>query len=102
MTSEQALNEPHVGEHVHTLIIGSGFGGSMSGLTLARAYKQHNKDWPILMLERGTWWTTPVGTVQDRDVKTAEFLETNKQPFQFWLSLISSSARHSSCCPGFR
>jgi cholesterol oxidase len=58
-----------------TVIIGTGFGGSMTGLTLARAYAEHNKKSPdsrksILMLERGTWWTTPTSTVQDKEVKT--------------------------------
>lgn len=39
------------------------------------------------MLERGTWWTTPVGTVQDKEVRTASFLDKDKgQPVQFWSS----------------
>ena len=38
------------------------------------------------MLERGTWWTTPVGTVQDRDVETYDLLRNKSQPVQFWAS----------------
>ncbi|MDP8968139.1 MAG: GMC family oxidoreductase [Actinomycetota bacterium] len=41
------------------------------------------------MLERGTWWTTPVGTVQDKEVKTYGFLKDKRQPVQLW-----SSAEH--------
>lgn len=75
------------------VIIGTGFGGTMTGLTLARTFKQQNQDHPdrppktILMLERGTWWTTPVGTVQDKEVKTYDFLaNANSQPVQYWPS----------------
>src|SRR5829696_5445568 len=39
------------------------------------------------MLERGTWWTTPVGTVQDKEVKTYDFLANEKkEPVQYWPS----------------
>src|SRR5262245_41989456 len=38
------------------------------------------------MLERGTWWTTPVSTVQDKAIHTSEFLKQRKQPVQFWSS----------------
>jgi hypothetical protein len=41
----------------------------------------------ILMLERGTWWTTPVETVQDKQVKTRDFLIRKGQPTQEWSSL---------------
>src|SRR5690348_14718696 len=69
-----------------TVIIGTGFGGSMTGLSLAQAYADRGKGETILMLERGTWWTTPVGTVQDKEVKTYDFLRTKGQPVQFWSS----------------
>jgi hypothetical protein len=68
-------------------VIGSGFGGSMTGLTLARAFKQRGRGETLLMLERGTWWTTPVGTVQDKEVKTYDFLRSKAQPVQFWSSV---------------
>ena len=36
------------------------------------------------MLERGTWWTTPVGTIQDKEVATYDYLKSKEQPVQFW------------------
>src|SRR5260370_33333953 len=80
-------------KHYTVVIVGSGFGGSMTGLTLARDFKQRSLKEPdkpkktILMLERGTWWTTPVGTVQDKEVKTAEYLKNKNQPVQYWSSV---------------
>lgn len=72
--------------HYDVVVIGSGFGGTMVALSLARKLKGTGKK--ILMLERGTWWTTPVGTVQDKEVKTADFLKKQKeQPVQFWPSM---------------
>ncbi len=72
--------------HYDVVVIGSGFGGTMVALTLARALKDKGKK--ILILERGTWWTTPVGTVQDKEVATYSFLRTEKrQPVQFWPSM---------------
>lgn len=69
----------------HTaVIIGTGFGGTMTGIPLAEAFKQRNKGETVLMLERGTWWTTPHSTVQDKEVKTAEFLANKGQPVQYW------------------
>lgn len=68
------------------VVIGSGFGGTMTALSLARAYKARGAGERILMLERGTWWTTPVGTVQDKEVKTHGFLKDKGQPVQFWSS----------------
>ncbi len=68
------------------VIIGSGFGGTMTALTLAE--KLQGQKPRILMLERGTWWTTPVSTVQDKMVATYDFLRTtHKQPVQFWSSV---------------
>ncbi len=68
------------------VVIGSGFGGSMIALTLAHKLKE--KEPRILILERGTWWTTPVPTVQDAKVATYNFLRNeHKQPVQFWPSV---------------
>jgi len=69
------------------LVIGSGFGGSMTALTLAQKLK--DKKPRILILERGTWWTTPVPTVQDPAVATYGFLkkQPNRPPVQFWPSV---------------
>ena len=77
----------------HTVvIIGTGFGGTMTAIPLAQKFTERNKDKPpesietVLMLERGTWWTTPVSTVQDKEIQTADFLKNNKQPVQYWSS----------------
>jgi choline dehydrogenase-like flavoprotein len=77
--------------HYDAVVIGSGFGGTMTALPLARAYKTRGKGEKLLMLERGTWWTTPVGTVQDKEVAAERFLRAKEQPVQFW-----SSAEHFS------
>lgn len=80
-------------KHYTVVIIGSGFGGSMTGLTLARDFNQRSLKEPkkpkktVLMLERGTWWTTPVGTVQDKETKTADYLRNKNQPVQYWPSV---------------
>lgn len=70
--------------HYTVVVIGTGFGGTMTALPIAREFVRRNKGETILMLERGTWWTTPVGTVQDKEVRTYDFLSQNKQPVQFW------------------
>lgn len=110
------------------VVIGSGFGGTMTALTIA--HKLHPpefrdaqnklkallKDDPeakltatrdqqkivlqlterlkasgalrrIVILERGTWWTTPVPTVQDAKITTPGFLKAREQPVQYWSSL---------------
>ena len=76
--------EPQPPKNVTTLVIGSGFGGTITGLTLARAYKHRAKGETVLMLERGTWWTTPLETVQDKKVITYDFLRQHDQPVQYW------------------
>ena len=70
--------------HYTVVVIGTGFGGTMTALPIARAFKQRKKGETVLMLERGTWWTTPVGTVQDKEVETYNFLKGKKHPVQFW------------------
>src|SRR5262249_39591358 len=83
-TLPQAASEE---EHHKVVVIGSGFGATMTGLSIARALKARNKSEDVLMLERGTWWTTPVSTVQDKEVATFKFLkETHMQPVQHWAS----------------
>jgi choline dehydrogenase-like flavoprotein len=70
--------------HYTVVVIGTGFGGTMTALPLACELVHRKKNETILMLERGTWWTTPVGTVQDKEVKTYDFLLSKGQPVQFW------------------
>ena len=70
--------------HYTVVVIGTGFGGTMTALPMARAMVDRKKGEKILMLERGTWWTTSVGTVQDKEVNTYDFLIQNGQPVQYW------------------
>jgi choline dehydrogenase-like flavoprotein len=76
-------------QHYSAVVIGSGFGGTMTALPLAQAFKARGRGETLLMLERGTWWTTPVGTVQDKEVRAFDFLVGKGQPVQFW-----SAAEH--------
>ena len=73
--------------HYRAVIIGTGFGGTMTAIPLAQHLKVQHPGETVLMLERGTWWTTPVSTVQDKEVKTAEFIANKGQPVQYWSSL---------------
>ena len=60
-------------QHYAAVIIGSGFGGTMTALPFGQEFKRRGQGEKTLILERGTWWTTPVGTVQDKaPVKTVE------------------------------
>lgn len=77
----QAIKRDHT-----VVIIGTGFGGTMTGIPLAQKFTERGKGEDILMLERGTWWTTPISTVQDKEVHAAHFLHEKHQPVQFWSS----------------
>ena len=75
------------GEYNHSVVvIGSGFGGTMTALSLAREFKLRDQGESVLMLERGTWWTTPVETVADKTLAAKATLESHQQPVQFWAS----------------
>ena len=71
-------------EHYDAVVIGSGFGGTMTALSLARSFKARGQGERTLMLERGTWWTSQASTVEDKDVKTFSFLQDKGQPVQPW------------------
>src|SRR5262245_44122602 len=114
----------HAPFEADVVVIGSGFGGTMTALTIAHKLKPEASrlEWEtlrsllaspaadpaaveaqrrrvnelnaadvaahrvprIVILERGTWWTTPLPTVQDPRVATRVFLERSGQPVQFW------------------
>ena len=84
---------PPIGQHFDLVVIGSGFGGTLTALTVAYsmegklAGKSPAPPLRILMLERGTWWTTPTETIQDKQVKTRDFLIRKGQATQEWSSL---------------
>jgi choline dehydrogenase-like flavoprotein len=80
-------------KHDYTVVvIGTGFGATMTAIPLAEEFTARNQNKPpetietVLMLERGTWWTTPVSTVQDKEIETAEFIAKKGQPVQYWSS----------------
>lgn len=77
----------------HTVVvIGSGFGGSMTALSIGREFRNRAQGETVHILERGTWWTTPTGTVQDLDVRTPEHLAANGQhAVQYWPSVDHAS-----------
>ncbi len=83
-----------------TIIVGTGFGATMTALSLAREYLLRGLNRRILMIERGTWWTTPLETVQDKAVATYDFLLKKNQPVQYWsaaddvLGLLDMAARY--------
>ena len=56
------------------VVIGTGFGGTMTALPIAENFRVRAKGEKIVMLERGTWWTTSVSTVQDKEIATADLL----------------------------
>ena len=72
------------------IVIGSGFGGTIMALTIAREFYLESIKDPskpkrkVLLMERGTWWTTPVGTVADKEVAAYAMLQKQNQPVQFW------------------
>lgn len=72
--------------HYKVAVIGSGFGGTMTALPLADKFKKRGKGEKVVILERGTWWSTPVSVVQDKEVRVAKHLADNEQPVQFWSS----------------
>ena len=74
-------------ERFDVIVIGTGFGGTVAALSAARAMKARQKGERVLMLERGTWWTAPIGSVRDPQVRTPELLEKHGQPYQYWSTL---------------
>jgi len=89
----QPATSPPPEAHFDLVVIGSGFGGTLTALKVAYSLEAKLAGRPpaaplrILMLERGTWWTTPTETVQDKQVKTRDFLIRKGQATQEWSSL---------------
>jgi cholesterol oxidase len=78
-----------VGFDHDVVVVGTGFGGTISALSVARAMKAGGRAGSVVMLERGTWWSTPVETVSDKSLKARKLLQDHGQPVQLW-----SSAEH--------
>ena len=72
-----------------SIVIGSGFGGPVSALTLAKRYKQEPNNQRVCILERGQWWVShemPArkdGTI-DGGTTIREFLHQNDMPYSTW------------------
>jgi len=71
--------------HYSVVVICSGLGGTMSALPIAQAFKDRGKG-EVLMLERCTWRTTLVATLQNKDLSILRFLRERKEPVQCWSS----------------
>src|SRR5215210_3344392 len=71
------------------VVIGSGFGGTITSFTLANKYKADGKGQKVCILERGQWWVShemPVnvsGTTDGRPT-IREYLEKNDIPYSTW------------------
>jgi choline dehydrogenase-like flavoprotein len=71
------------------VVIGSGFGGTITSLTLAKKYKTEGKGQKVCILERGQWWVShemPVNASGTTDGKPTirEYLEKNDIPYSTW------------------
>jgi len=70
-----------------SIIIGSGFGGTVSALTIAK--KNHGTNKRVCILERGQWWVShemPASKEGTTDGKTTirEFLHQKNMPYSTW------------------
>ncbi len=77
-------------ESYDTVIIGSGFGGTISALTLAKYCKETHSG-QVCLLERGQWWlsheipfTPKEKWEQGHSANILEYLVDKDQPFNFW------------------
>jgi len=72
-----------------TVVIGSGFGGSITSLTLGQKYKEDNDGKKVCILERGQWWvshempSSAEDTINHKET-IREYLETHDIPYDIW------------------
>ena len=72
-----------------SIVIGSGFGGTISAITLAKRYKAEGNNQRVCILERGQWWVShemPAqsdGTINGKPT-IREFLHKNDMPYSTW------------------
>jgi choline dehydrogenase-like flavoprotein len=64
-----------------SVVIGSGFGGTVISLAIAKMYKMKNENNRVCMLERGQWWISH--EIPDSNPLRA-FLVKNNMPFSTW------------------
>jgi len=71
---------PVPGEY-DSVVIGSGFGGTVASLAIAKMYKGKNEDKRVCILERGQWWISH--EIPDSNAMRT-FLVKNNMPFSTW------------------
>ena len=64
-----------------SVVIGSGFGGTIVSLAIAKMYKGKNEDKRVCILERGQWWISH--EIPDSNALRT-FLVKNNMPFSTW------------------
>src|SRR5215213_1589514 len=64
-----------------SVVIGSGFGGTVVSLAIAKMYKMKNENNRVCMLERGQWWISH--EIPDSN-PLRTFLVKNNMPFSTW------------------
>jgi cholesterol oxidase len=64
-----------------SVVIGSGFGGTVVSLAIAKKYKSENQGNRVCILERGQWWISD--EITDSNPLRA-FLVNNNMPFSTW------------------
>ena len=64
-----------------TVVIGSGFGGTVVSLAIAKMYKAENKNLRVCILERGQWWISH--EIPDSNALRT-FLVKSNMPFSTW------------------
>src|SRR5918996_6055625 len=64
-----------------SVVIGSGFGGTVVSVAIAKMYKGKNEDKRVCILERGQWWMSHE-TPDSNALRT--FLIKNNMPFGTW------------------
>ncbi len=64
-----------------SIVIGSGFGGTIVSVAIAKMYKGKNEDKRVCILERGQWWISH--EIPDSNAFRT-FLVKNNMPFSTW------------------
>jgi cholesterol oxidase len=64
-----------------SVVIGSGFGGTVVSLAIAKMYKEKNENKKVCILERGQWW---ISHEIPESNPLRKFLVQNNMPFSTW------------------
>ncbi len=80
-------------ETFESVVVGSGFGGTILALSLANKFeydnKKNNTQKEVCILERGQWWLSHEMNFTPKSMRKTfpnmrEFLEDNGRPYHFW------------------